>query len=110
MDREMSKSFNGNIITIFFRAEKNVGKLIRTIKTDSTPMEAPKDPEGDNVFAIYSLLANTEQKEHCVINIWVGITDMVTQAGLYELIVQKFKKERESYGIIWQHGSSRGTA
>jgi len=33
-----------------------------SIKTDSTPVEAPKNPETDNVFALYSLFASEEEK------------------------------------------------
>jgi tryptophanyl-tRNA synthetase len=31
--------------------------------TDSTPVEAPKDPEKDNLFALYSLFASEDEKE-----------------------------------------------
>ena len=32
------------------------------IETDSTPVEAPKDPDKCNVFALYSLFATDEEK------------------------------------------------
>src|SRR5688572_15624669 len=94
--QKMSKSY-GNIIDIFL-PEKELLKQVRTIKTDSTPMEAPKNPEGDNVFAIYSLLATPEQKE-TMRNKYLGGNYGYGHAKqeLYELIVHKFKKERESY-------------
>jgi tryptophanyl-tRNA synthetase len=59
--QKMSKSY-GNIIEIFL-PDKELLKVIKSIKTDSTPIEAPKDPDNDNVFAIYSLLGTEEQKE-----------------------------------------------
>src|SRR5437867_8220735 len=34
-----------------------------SIKTDSTPVEAPKNPDADNVFALYALFATPEEKE-----------------------------------------------
>jgi tryptophanyl-tRNA synthetase len=94
--QKMSKSY-GNIIDIFL-PEKELLKQVRTIKTDSTPMEAPKNPEGDNVFAIYSLLATPEQKE-IMRQKYLGGNYGYGHAKqeLYELIVHKFKKERESY-------------
>jgi tryptophanyl-tRNA synthetase len=58
---KMSKSY-GNYIDIFAE-EKNLRKNIMGIKTDSTPMEEPKDPSNDNVYKIYQLLASKEETE-----------------------------------------------
>ncbi|MCC5944896.1 MAG: tryptophan--tRNA ligase [Bernardetiaceae bacterium] len=57
--QKMSKSY-GNTIDIFI-PEKQLKKQIMGIQTDSTPLEAPKNPDNCNVFALYSLLANQEQ-------------------------------------------------
>jgi tryptophanyl-tRNA synthetase len=58
--QKMSKSY-GNTIDIF--AEGNVlKKTVMGIVTDSTPVEAPKDPAKCNVFALYSLFATEEEK------------------------------------------------
>lgn len=58
--RKMSKSY-GNTIDIF--AE---GKALKTavmgIKTDSTPVDQPKNPETCNAFAVYRLFANAEEQ------------------------------------------------
>ena len=59
--QKMSKSY-GNIIDIFL-SEKELKKQVMSIVTDSTPLEAPKDPTKDNVFAIYKLVAAPEQTE-----------------------------------------------
>src|SRR5690606_26397845 len=59
--QKMSKSY-GNIIDIFL-SDKELRKQIMSIVTDSTPLEAPKDPDKDNVFAIYSLMATPEEQE-----------------------------------------------
>src|SRR5690606_31038483 len=59
--QKMSKSY-GNIIDIFL-PEKELLKQIKSIVSDSTPLEAPKDPDKDNTFAIYSLLASPEEVE-----------------------------------------------
>jgi tryptophanyl-tRNA synthetase len=57
---KMSKSY-GNTIPIF--AEGNpLKKLLMSIKTDSTPVEDPKDPDGCLVYALYSLFATPEEK------------------------------------------------
>ena len=34
-----------------------------SIQTDSTPLEEPKDPSKDNVFALISLFASQDQKQ-----------------------------------------------
>jgi tryptophanyl-tRNA synthetase len=58
--QKMSKSY-GNSIEIF--AEGNaLKKVVMSIVTDSTPVEAPKDPDKCNVFALYSLFATDEEK------------------------------------------------
>lgn len=94
--QKMSKSY-GNIIDIFL-PEKQLRKQIMSIVTDSTPMEAPKNPDNDNVFAIYSLLANqaqtaTMRSKYLAGNYGYGHA----KQELYELIVEKYKKEREVF-------------
>jgi tryptophanyl-tRNA synthetase len=60
--RKMSKSYN-NYIDIFL-PEKQLRKAVMGIQTDSTPLEAPKNPDTCTVFALYSLLATpAEQAE-----------------------------------------------
>jgi len=58
--QKMSKSY-GNTIELFGPA-KQVRKKIMGIVTDSTPLEAPKDPEKCNVFKLYKLFATPEQQ------------------------------------------------
>jgi tryptophanyl-tRNA synthetase len=55
----MSKSY-GNTIEIF-EPEKSMKNKIMRIVTDSTPVEAPKDPEKCNVFALLRLVASSEE-------------------------------------------------
>jgi tryptophanyl-tRNA synthetase len=93
---KMSKSY-GNIIDIFL-PDKELLKQIKSIKTDSTPMEAPKNPDTDNVYAIYSLIGSEEQKttlrdKYLAGNFGYGHA----KQELYELIVQKYAKEREAF-------------
>ena len=57
--QKMSKSYN-NTVEIF-GTEKQVRKKIMRVVTDSTPVEAPKDPDGCNVFALYRLFATPEE-------------------------------------------------
>ena len=55
---KMSKS-RGNIISLF-ASEKELKQQVMGIVTDSTPLEAPKDPDTDKVFALYKLVATPE--------------------------------------------------
>lgn len=57
---KMSKSY-GNTIEIF-EADKPLRKKIMSITTDSTPVEAPKDPETSSIFTLYKLFASAEQQ------------------------------------------------
>ncbi|MBR0458921.1 MAG: tryptophan--tRNA ligase [Victivallales bacterium] len=57
--QKMSKSYN-NTIEIFGDA-KAIRKKIMSMKTDSTPVEAPKDPDKCNIFQLYKLMATPEE-------------------------------------------------
>jgi len=59
--QKMSKSY-GNTIDIFMD-EKALRKRVMSIVTDSTPLEAPKDPEGSVIVSLYRLFAGKEQVE-----------------------------------------------
>jgi tryptophanyl-tRNA synthetase len=53
---KMSKSY-GNTIAIF-EEEKALKKKVMGIKTDSTPVEAPKDPDHSIILELYKLVAD----------------------------------------------------
>ena len=53
--RKMSKSYDNTIA--LFEDEKPLRKKIMGIVTDSTPVEAPKDPEKSSIVALYRLVA-----------------------------------------------------
>jgi tryptophanyl-tRNA synthetase len=57
---KMSKSY-GNTIDLQ-ASEKELKKVVMSVKTDSTPVEQPKNPDTDNVFALYSLFASDVEK------------------------------------------------
>jgi tryptophanyl-tRNA synthetase len=94
--QKMSKSY-GNIIDIFL-PDKELRKQIMTIVTDSTPLEAPKNPDTDNVFAIYKLIATPEETEALKQKYLAGNFGYGhAKQELYELIVRKYAKEREAF-------------
>ena len=59
--QKMSKSYN-NTIELFGEG-KPVRKKFMSIKTDSTPMGEPMNPDTCNVFALYKLMATPEELE-----------------------------------------------
>jgi tryptophanyl-tRNA synthetase len=58
--QKMSKSY-GNTIDLFGE-DKPTDKRIMGIVTDSTPVEAPKDPETNTIFKLLELFVTAEQK------------------------------------------------
>lgn len=96
--QKMSKSY-GNILDIFL-PDKELRKQIMTIVTDSTPVEAPKNPETDNVFAIYKLVATPEQtaalkQKYLAGNFGYGHA----KQELFELLASKYAREREAFNF-----------
>ncbi|WP_298474933.1 tryptophan--tRNA ligase [uncultured Maribacter sp.] len=93
---KMSKS-KGNLINLF-QTDKKLRKQIMGIQTDSTPMEDPKDPETDNVFALYKILANEEQIAEMRSNYLNGNYGYGhAKQALYEVIVDQFGEAREKF-------------
>lgn len=94
--QKMSKSRN-NFINIFVD-DKALRKQIMGIQTDSTPLEDPKNPDTCNCFALYKLLATPKQIEAMKTNYLGGNYGYGhAKQELFELIVEKFKTEREKY-------------
>lgn len=59
--QKMSKSYN-NAIPLFAEG-KELKKLVMSIITDSTPVEAPKNPDENVVYQLYIMFANDAEKE-----------------------------------------------
>jgi tryptophanyl-tRNA synthetase len=94
--KKMSKSLN-NFINIFL-PEKELKKIIMSIVTDATPLEAPKNPETCNVFALYQLIASETQVSEMRENYLKGGYGYGhAKTALYELLLEKFATERETY-------------
>jgi len=96
--QKMSKSYK-NTIDIFL-PEKELKKNVMAIITDSKSLEEPKDPEHDNVFNIYKLIATPEQtaeldKKYRAGNFGYGHA----KSALLELLLDKYKVEREKFNM-----------
>lgn len=99
---KMSKS-KDNVINIFL-PDKKLRKQIMGIETDSTPLEAPKDPDTCNVFALYSLMAGKQEVAAMRANYLAGGYGYGhAKQALYELICSKFEKQRQQYNYYMEH-------
>ena len=95
---KMSKSAN-NTINIFLD-DKALRKQVMSIETDSTPLEEPKNPETCKVFAIYKLIANSEQTQQMRLSYLNPNRDFGyghAKQALFELITNRFAAERQRY-------------
>jgi tryptophanyl-tRNA synthetase len=93
---KMSKSLN-NYIDIFL-PEKDLLKQIKKIESDSTPLEAPKDPDSDITFKLYALLASDEESAEMRENYRKGGFGYGhAKQALYELMLSHFKEAREKF-------------
>lgn len=99
---KMSKSRN-NFINIFL-PDKQLKKQVMSILTDSKELEEPKDPDTCHIFAIYKLLASSEQiadmrKKYIAGGFGYGHA----KTALYDLIITKYAKQREYYNYLMDH-------
>ncbi len=100
--RKMSKSY-GNVIPLF-EDDKAIKKAIFSIKTDSRPMEEPKDPEGILVYEIYKSIATPEQLQEMGDGLRQGklgyghIKNMLLDA-----VINTVKDAREKYDYYMAH-------
>ena len=95
----MSKSYN-NFINVFL-PEKELKKVVMGIVTDSTPLEAPKNPDTCNAFKLYALLAdepNIQTMRQNYLKGGYGYGHAKTE--LYELILNKFSEQRKRYNEL----------
>ena len=94
--RKMSKSY-GNEIPLFCE-EAQLKKLVMSIKSDSTPLEAPKQLTGSLIGDLFSLFASKDQYE--------DLSNRLSKGGLgwghakeelFQVINSELKENREQY-------------
>lgn len=94
--QKMSKSYNNTIP--LFAPEKELRKLIMKIVTDSKTVEEVKDPESDNVFALYVFFANAEQQKALADRYRAGSMGYGEAKQIcFEMINEQIKEYREYY-------------
>ena len=97
--QKMSKSI-GNIIDIFL-PDKELRKQVMSIKTDSTPLALPKNPDVDNVFALYKLLATPSETESLRQKYLAGNYGYGSaKQELFDLIVSKYSAQRDAFDFF----------
>lgn len=93
--QKMSKSYDNGIDP--FMDEKPLRKRIMKIVSDSTPVDAPKDPDRDNTFQIFRAIAGDEDQRT------VALAKRYREGGmgygeakqaLFELILDHFAEAR----------------
>lgn len=99
---KMSKSY-GNYIDIFAPANE-LYKVVKKIKSNSTPLEEPKNPDTDITFQLYSLIGSDEQVAQMRRNYEAGGYGYGhAKKELYELILTKYATERERFDFYMSH-------
>jgi tryptophanyl-tRNA synthetase len=95
--QKMSKSY-GNTLEIF-APEKDLRKKIMAIKTDSTPVEAPKAVEGSALWGLVRLMGTDAERSEYRAKMEKGGTGYGDlKKGLADLVLREFdgmRKKRE---------------
>jgi tryptophanyl-tRNA synthetase len=89
--QKMSKSYSNTIE--LFEEEKPLRKKIMAIPTDSTPVEAPKDPASSTIVGLYRLFASESE-----------VAQMETEFRAGGIGYGEFKKRL--FGTIWEYFAS----
>lgn len=96
--RKMSKSY-GNIIPLW-GTEKKLRKTINKITTDSTPEEAPKDPDNCTIMNLYKLFANDSEVESLTNRYKEGIGWGYAKLELFEVVNRYLEKPRDTFNDL----------
>jgi tryptophanyl-tRNA synthetase len=100
--RKMSKSYDNTIE--LFAPEKAVRKAIMAIKTDSTPVADPKDPDRCNVFALLKLFADPAEREEWARRYRAGGTGYgEAKQRVFELFCEQLGPARARYAELKNH-------
>ena len=92
--QKMSKSYNNTIP--LFAEPKELKAQVMKIETDSTPLEAPKDPDKCLVYQLYKLLATTDQTATMANNLKAGGYGYGhAKTDLYNLLHEQFEPLRQ---------------
>jgi tryptophanyl-tRNA synthetase len=102
--QKMSKSY-GNTLEIF-APEKDLRKKIMGIKTDSTPVEAPKAVEGSTLWGLVRLMGTDAERSEYRAKMEKGGTGYGDlKKGLADLVLREFEGMRKKRGELASNSS-----
>jgi tryptophanyl-tRNA synthetase len=102
---KMSKS-RDNLLRIF-APEKELKKEVMGIVTDSTPMEEPKDPEGNTVYKLYKLVAPEAAVAEMAAKFRAGGYGYGhAKKELLSMLLDGFRNERETFSRLMEDRSA----
>jgi tryptophanyl-tRNA synthetase len=96
--KKMSKSY-GNVIPIF-APPNQMKKAVKAIVTDSTPPEAPKDPDQSIIFAIYKAIATPDETRALADRFRAGIGWGDAKKALLDRIETEVAEARARYDAL----------
>ena len=100
--RKMSKSY-GNTVEIFLPA-RDLRKKLMSIKTDSTPLGTPLNPDTCHVYALYKLFATADQAADLAARYRAGAVGYGhAKQELYEVMDSTLAGPRERYNELLAH-------
>ena len=102
---KMSKS-RDNLLRIF-APEKELKKEVMGIVTDSTPMEEPKDPEGNTVYKLFKLVAPPDAVADMAAKFRTGGYGYGhAKKELLAALLDGFRTERETFAQLMEDHSA----
>lgn len=99
--RKMSKSY-GNVIPLF-QSPAQLKKMIMRIKTDSTGLNEPKDPDTSTLFLIYQAFATHQQAQELAQSYADGIGWGEVKKKLFALLDERLEVPRKRYAELVSH-------
>jgi tryptophanyl-tRNA synthetase len=96
--RKMSKSYDNTIP--LFASTKDLKKVINKMVTDTSPPEAPKDPDTSTIFQLYKLLATAEETEALRARYAAGIGWGDAKGELHRVMDDRIGPAREKYNEL----------
>ncbi len=96
--RKMSKSYDNTLP--LFAPTKQLKKAVNRIVTDSTPPEAPKDPDQSVIFQIYRAIASADEVTTLAARYRAGIGWGDAKTALFERLEQEVAGPRVKYDAL----------
>ncbi|MEM7166312.1 MAG: tryptophan--tRNA ligase [Planctomycetota bacterium] len=106
IDGEKMSSSYGNTVSLF-ESDKKTRKRFMSVVTDSTPVEDPKEPDGNTVFELYKLMASEAQIAELAEQFRAGGMGYGhAKQALYEAFLDYFGPARERYAELQKDPST----